>query len=221
MSLELFKQTKNFFDENGYLIIKNFLKEDVATLSYQYCKTKVAAVNFKYMNRRDKYCDKWDGGWIGDIQVPDSYYYYGDPYVDSILYLSTNMISNYVGINLKPNYSYWRLYEKGDELKKHVDRQSCEISATICLGYDISNLEDSNYNWPMWVIGKRSNDVEGKLNPGDAIIYRGCELSHWREKFLGLNQAQCFIHYNTEESKSKVFDGRPILGIPKMYQTIE
>jgi hypothetical protein len=220
MNAEIFNATQKFFNENGYLIIRNFLNADVSTLSYQYCKTKVASTDFKYLNQKDKYCRKWDGGWTGDIQVPDTYSFYGDPYMDSILFLSTNSLSNYTGIKLIPNYSYWRLYEKGDQLKPHKDRYSCEISATICLGYDTTNLKDSNYNWPMWITDKNGDDIEGKLYPGDIIIYRGCELSHWRERFLGLNHAQCFIHYNDEKVSSKLFDGRPILGIPKKYQTL-
>ena len=41
------------------------------------------------------------------------------------------------GLDLCPTYSYARLYKKdGDELKRHKDRPSCEISTTINLGGD-------------------------------------------------------------------------------------
>jgi hypothetical protein len=34
------------------------------------------------------------------------------------------------------------------------------------------------------------------MNVGDAVIYRGCEMYHWREKYIeGQWQAQVFIHY--------------------------
>jgi hypothetical protein len=33
------------------------------------------------------------------------------------------------------------------------------------------------------------------LQPGDAVIYLGCELEHYREEFKGDWCAQVFIHY--------------------------
>jgi hypothetical protein len=51
------------------------------------------------------------------------------------------------------------------------------------------------------------------------VIYRGCELEHWREKFAGLAHAQLFMHYNERKSnRQSMFDGRPIIGIPKKFQ---
>ncbi len=37
-------------------------------------------------------------------------------------------------LKLNPNYSYARIYKKGDVLHKHKDRFSCEISTTMHLG---------------------------------------------------------------------------------------
>jgi hypothetical protein len=33
------------------------------------------------------------------------------------------------------------------------------------------------------------------LEPGDAAIYSGCEIEHWREEFKGDWHAQTFLHY--------------------------
>ena len=33
------------------------------------------------------------------------------------------------------------------------------------------------------------------LNPGDGLIYRGCDCYHWREPFDGNHLAQVFLHY--------------------------
>ena len=35
---------------------------------------------------------------------------------------------------------------------------------------------------------------------GDMIVYRGCEIEHWREKFEGNNHAQVFLHYNNVDN---------------------
>ena len=41
------------------------------------------------------------------------------------------------------------------------------------------------------------------MEPGDGVIYRGCEIEHWREhlKFLKVVwQTQVFLHYVNQES---------------------
>ena len=46
------------------------------------------------------------------------------------------------GLKLYPAYTYARIYKKGDELKRHKDRFSCEISTTMNLGGD---------DWPIYL----------------------------------------------------------------------
>jgi hypothetical protein len=128
---------------------------------------------------------------------------------------------HHTGFNLNPTYSYHRLYTHGTDLKRHKDRPSCEISATMCIGSDISNLErdEPSYNWPMYIKNIEGEEIPITLNPGDVIIYRGCEVEHWREPFKGLNQAQVFLHYNEKEGKYDInYDCRPALGLPLSYR---
>ena len=113
------------------------------------------------------------------------------------------MLAKILGLKLLPTYSYHRLYTKGAELLKHTDRPSCQISSTMTLGYN------SDYNWPMCV-----GDKKIELKPGDCIIYRGCEVEHWREKFTGTNHAQVFFHWNEDDGKGEKYDGREHLGLP-------
>jgi hypothetical protein len=208
---------KEFFENNKYVVIRQFLNLETVTMLYHYCLIKTASVDYKYLNHRNIYHPEWDGRW-DDLQVMHVYSMYGDPIMDSILSLSATAMSEHTGLDLLPNYTYWRLYETGSILEKHKDRDSCEISATICLGYNNSNVssdEFPNYNWPMWVKTPDS-EVPVQLNPGDAIIYRGCDIEHWRDPFKGLNHAQVFLHYSDANGPFKnSLDGRPILGIPK------
>jgi hypothetical protein len=51
------------------------------------------------------------------------------------------------------------------------------------------------------------------------IIYRGCELEHWREPYWGKNHAQVFLHYNEKGGQYDIpFDGRPMLGMPATFR---
>jgi hypothetical protein len=119
------------------------------------------------------------------------------------------------GLKLYPAYTYARIYKKGDELKRHKDRFSCEISTTMNLGGD---------DWPIYLepsgeIGKKGVKVD--LKPGDMLVYSGCELEHWREKFKGKECVQVFLHYNnrkTPGAKDNMFDKRPHLGLPSWFK---
>lgn len=216
---ELYEQTSKFFAENNYVVVRNFIDENLAQLLYQYCIIKAQRTDFMYEYAKADYRPEWDGQF-GDAQAGYSYNCYGDPMMDTLLAASIGMIEGYTGLDLIPNYTYWRLYQKDEDLKRHRDRHSCEISITICLGYNNSNVDDPEYNWPMWVETK--DDAEGApvyMKPGDMIIYRGCDVDHWRERFKGLNHAQVFLHYNDKNGPFQImYDGRPILGIPKRFQ---
>ena len=120
-------------------------------------------------------------------------------------------VEKLTGLTLVPTYSYARLYTKGSELVMHKDRGACEISITLCLGYD------SDYNWPMYVEAK---PIE--LEPGDIIVYKGENLKHGRDVFKGKNHAQCFLHYNDKNGPFKEtnkYDTRPHLGLPPEFNT--
>lgn len=96
-------------------------------------------------------------------------------------------IESIVGEELLPTYSYARLYTNGDELKSHTDRPACEISATIQLG------RSHHYAWPIYMGNQRFD-----LSEGDAVIYKGCDVNHWREKCNGPDNyysGQVFIHF--------------------------
>lgn len=216
------KTIQDYFQENNYVVIRKFIDENLANLLYQYCITNVKRADFLEQHAPEAYRPSFDGQF-GDTQAPMSYNRYGDPMMDTMLVSGTPSMEKYTGLNLIPNYTYWRLYQQGEVLKRHIDRDSCEVSATMCLGYNTSNLnpaEHGDYDWPMFVETKDNPDgVPLHLKPGDMIIYRGCEVDHWRERFIGLNHAQVFLHYNDQSGPFQIaLDGRPIIGIPKSFQ---
>ena len=51
------------------------------------------------------------------------------------------------------------------------------------------------------------------------LIYKGCELEHWREPFTGNICGQVFLHYNEERGNEDdiFFDTRPHLGLPSFF----
>jgi hypothetical protein len=97
------------------------------------------------------------------------------------------IIEHFVGEELIPTYSYARLYNNGDTLERHSDRPACEVSVTLQLG------RSHHYSWPIYMGGHRFDMTEG-----DAIIYKGCDIEHWRNVCdgpPGYYSGQVFFHY--------------------------
>ncbi|MDX1563198.1 MAG: SEC-C domain-containing protein [Gammaproteobacteria bacterium] len=115
-----------------------------------------------------------------------SYGAYGDPLGESILATVLPQICGLTGLELLPTYSYSRIYSKGGILDRHIDRPSCEVSGTL--------LIDSDAEWPIYL------EVDGQarevlLAPGDLMIYRGCDLPHWRDSCPCEFSAHVFLHF--------------------------
>lgn len=160
-----------------YIVKKKFIKRDVADLSALY-----SFYNFLSTTSNEGFKD----------QVPLSHYVYADPLIESLATLSHPKMEKITGLELLPTYTYFRLYKPGDTLKPHIDRVACEISVSICLGYDYKDVTD-NYRWGIFIEGSHL-----LLDIGDAVIYKGIEVEHWREKFVAGKEswhAQAFLHY--------------------------
>jgi hypothetical protein len=188
----------------------------MANLLYHHVQLETARLN--YYDENGIPYNKDIEGTFKDHQAPGDFSKYGDPIFDTLLSLSLEQMQTLTGKELTPTYSYHRLYTTGTELKRHSDRPSCEISTTLCLGYDVSNVDANKYpdwDWPMFVKEKNGKESPVHMKPGDMIIYRGCELEHWREPYWGKNHAQVFLHYNEKGGQYDIpFDGRPMLGMP-------
>lgn len=199
--------TVEHFKKEKYAVIDNFVDNDTSFLLYHYVKTLVQSINYKFTYQNEYYQKELDGQFQ-DPQAPGDFSKYGDPLFDTLLNLTCDKMSRITGLNLTPQYSYHRLYTTDSELVRHVDRPSCEVSATLCLGYD------SDYEWPICLKKLDGTEVGYNLKPGSALVYRGCDVEHWREKFKGKHHAQVFFHYNETGGKyDNVYDGRPLLGI--------
>jgi len=209
-----------FFEEHRWVKIDKFIDSNMCNLLYHHTQLETARLN--YYDENDIPYSKEIDGEFTDTQAPGDFSKYGDPIMDTLLSLSLTQMQTLTAKELVPTYSYHRLYTTGTELKKHSDRPSCEISTTLCLGYDVSNVDASKYpdwDWPMFIEEPNGEEIPVHMKPGDMIIYRGCELKHWREPFWGNNHAQVFLHYNEKGGQYDIpYDGRPILGMPGTFR---
>lgn len=172
---------------------------------YMYSLVESNKAKFLVENKRDYY-HEWEHGFFNDPQVVGSWSKYGDTFFDTILEFYRPKIENLIDLELASTASYSRVYENGAKLEAHKDGLGTEVSGTLCLGYDAETP------WPIWV----EPDFSFCLKPGDLLLYRGPELSHWRDTFTGVNHAQLFLHYNVKDGpvdSIDAWDSRPLLGL--------
>ena len=222
------KDTAKFYKDHKYVVIRNFISKEQAAFIYNYGMIRARRASTMINSKWPDYREDVDGTYT-DQQVPGTYSCYADPVMETLLLQGLQGMREITGLNLVPTYSYWRLYKQGDVLKRHKDRPSCEVSTTLCLGYNNENLKGKKkdwekYNWPMWVDetgGFGNKGVPIHMEPGDMIVYRGCIVEHWREPFIGNNHAQVFLHYNDVDGPygtNCVYDGRHHLGLPPAFK---
>ena len=207
-----------------YQVIKKAVSFELANFIFNYFMLKREAVGWMYKNNII-----YDTGLFGtwtDKQVPNTYSHYADMVMETLMMKVLPRMEKETGLQLIPTYSYARIYKKGDILKRHKDRPSCEISTTVNLG---------GAPWPIFIDCTGSNNVIDEyknihkpnapkgtkvlLEVGDMLVYSGCELEHWREPFEGDICGQVFLHYNHVNgpfADKNRFDKRPMLGIPPL-----
>ena len=195
------------FDKNGFLVLQNLY--DPQELFHPVPKIR------GQLNYRSKKLD--DVEYIEEeSQVEGSLARYWHAQYRKIQSDIRLKIEKQIGRKLYNTYYYDRFYFPGQELKKHTDRPACEISISVHIS---TNLEEY---WPIFIktpyvfaesqectkVKKLINTgdiVAVNLNPGDGVLYKGCERPHWRDKMPGtfemmsggeeLYYHQIFFHY--------------------------
>jgi hypothetical protein len=161
-----------------------------------------------------EYCTKFN--LQGDPQAPNSHSMYDFMPFVRLLVEKVPEVSDLLGEKVLPTYTYARVYKEGSELLRHRDRPACEVSLTLNLSKD--------KDWPIYFQRPDKLETSVELEPGDAVLYLGCQADHWRNKFEGQECVQLFMHYvRSYGSKSwAYFDKRqqqeptpPVDGIPK------
>lgn len=178
--------TKNFeLEKNGYLAIKNF--QDVSSF-VELPPQERGQINFFGKNKKQA------KHFLIESQVPGSLSRYWYPLYTDLFYEIKKKVEENIGKKVYPTYYYDRYYFSGQELVPHVDRDACEISVTLHIS---TSLDGEEGEWPIFI--KTPDEYSDKqktkitkvgethgiiLKPGDAVIYKGCERPHWRNKLL-------------------------------------
>jgi hypothetical protein len=172
-----------------YKIIKNFLSKDELELLQKYVKV-LHRVEDQHKDMSRNNCDTS---------------IYADITMEALLLKKTKKVQEESGLDLFPTYSYYRMYTFLSDLPKHKDRPSCEVSVTL-------NIASCGTPWPIFMDGTPIH-----IEQGDAALYLGMDVKHWREEFQGDYCSQVFLHYVNKNGiyRNWVGDQRPYFGIKK------
>jgi len=130
---------------------------------------------------------------LGDGQSLRRYVAYNDPVARFFHRQIASIVSVVAGEPVKASYVYLASYLSGAELKKHVDREQCEFSITLCL--DFSPEPSLATPWPI-CLQTPTGTVTVYQALGDGLAYRGTRLPHYRSKLgEGLTSTSIFFHY--------------------------
>ncbi len=161
--------SSNEFIENGYIVVKNIIDPT------EY---------YAHMRQLEK-----EGlGMVNDGQVEKARAFFEDKKLTGLLEELRPTMEKHTGLKLYKTYFYSRNYKEGAILKNHKDREACEISVTINLGYE-------QQPWPIGIIDYEERAHSITLEPGDGMIYKGMEMTHWRERNTYGPCSQIFLHY--------------------------
>jgi PKHD-type hydroxylase len=162
---------KELLDKNNYVFLESFISvEEASELAKQFAEAEK---------------DKQTFAEPGHEESASIYNFI--PFV-KLLTKKLPDVSLICGEDVLPTYSYARIYKKGATLPRHTDRDECEVSVTVNLSQD--------QIWHLCVEKPDGEHITAHLNPGDAIMYKGCDAPHWRQgEFTGNTYTQLFLHY--------------------------
>ena len=205
------------FKKNKYVVIKQAISKDLAAFVANYFSIKKQVYDTcrqtRFISPYEVLLGEYEGA---GGQIPHTYSCYSDIAMETLMLKCQAMMEKTTGLKLTPAYTFARIYKHGDILKRHKDRFSCEISTTMNLAGDPWSI----YLEPSGKEGLKGIKVD--LKPGDMLVYSGCELEHWRNKFKGKEHIQVFLHYNNKKTpgaKENMFDKRPHLGLPSWFKS--
>lgn len=196
------------------IFIKEFLPKQILNLAYTYSI-------IKYSNIETFKVDQQSNSLIGE---------HSDYLMETLMDMSIPVIEQNVGKKLFPTYSYFRIYDKGSDLKIHTDRASCEYTVAVCLGADPVDVpyeifvgeqdENSDYKYYAESGGYNRYRINHKFSmfPNNAVIFKGMDKIHWREYCTHDHFMTVFLHYVDKDGEYRdwKYDKRSMLGEKKL-----
>ena len=196
----------------GYAHLPGFVPREVCTALLARMKVDLARQGVQLASLEQE-------GPLLRSRAPELYGHHY-PMFASFLWGMTPAVANLVGEEVLPTYAYFRLYRKGDICRVHGDRQACEHSLSLTLGYS------DDLAWPLEVSARRIDkpfaraderfevdEAPGSvaMQAGDAVLYQGVHHHHGRTTPNPNSwSAHLFLHWVARDGpySDQAFDGQ-------------
>ncbi|MBI3439266.1 MAG: hypothetical protein HY054_11575 [Proteobacteria bacterium] len=195
--------------QDGYALVRGLISPELANAFLQTLRVDMARQALPLQ----------DAAQSAPILDRPSVELYGHHYRPMIQFLwgLTPIVSTLTDRELLPTYNYFRIYPKDAICRVHSDREACEHSLSLTLGYS------DDIPWPL-EIDRGLIDEPGPIKDsfekadvarlpmaaGDAVLYRGVEHRHGRTT-PNPNRwsAHMFLHWVDRNSRHRrfAFDG--------------
>ena len=147
------------FKKNKYTVVRQAISKDLAAFVANYFSMQKQVYDTCQKSRYFSPFENIIGHYENDNeQIPNTYSQYANMAMETLLLKCQPAMEKATGLKLYPAYTYARIYKKGDILKRHKDRFSCEISTTMNLGGD---------DWPIYL---SPNENVGRPNDRDITV---------------------------------------------------
>jgi Sulfotransferase family len=164
------------FRRHGYCNLPGLLHPSHRAALARYYRTLIEAGEWKF----------------GDDQVAGRFGWHNEWSARFFHHQLTNFISCVAGEEVKPSYTYVSAYEGGATLGRHRDREQCEFTLSVLIN---ESSEGPHAPWPL-DIDTEQGTVAITQQLGDAVLFRGCELPHYRSRLPEGQTCACLLfHY--------------------------
>lgn len=169
------------------------LSQQLAKSSYAVVHNLVSPLQVSFLRQYFRELEREGYLTRGDNQVERRHVMYREP-LSSLLHEQMNpFIGDVTGSATRASYSYFGVYLPGALLQKHKDRPQCQWNLSLI--WDTRPERPRDAAWPLY-LDVNGNTHEIKLAMGDALLYRGTEHFHWRERQPARNRTTAtFFHF--------------------------
>jgi alkylated DNA repair dioxygenase AlkB len=132
------------------------------------------------------------GIWrLGDDQVAGRYGWQNEMVARFVHHQLTSAVSAVAAQPVRPSYCYVSAYRAGATLCRHRDREQCEFTVSLMLGESGPNPG----SWALYLQARR-NEMITLPRAGEAVIFRGTTVEHWRPPLPdGNRHTVLLLHY--------------------------
>lgn len=116
-----------------------------------------------------------------------------EPFAQHLLLQLHGFVESLAARPIVATYCYSMWYVRGARLGLHTDNEQCEYSLSL----NIDQAPQGSEPWPFCVVGRGGLRItELRLTPGDAVLFRGRTLPHYRRRLVrGEAATGILLHY--------------------------